>query len=497
MQSTPPIAIGHQPHTHRWKTDLAGSVDRRAGWLLAAAIVAYILLFTLLSSLKLALFRQGFDMAGNEQTIWNTLHGRPFRISAFAMMDYDFDDGPVLLQLPLAALYSLFPSPYTLLALQSAALGLAAWPLFLLGRAVLPRPWQALALALVFLLHPWTQHTNMYEFQLRSFMVPFALAALLFLWRGRLWPFLLFLFLMCCTKTEGALTVAMFGLYALLLRRPWPFVLLPLALGTSWFLLALTVIVPAFSRGDFVTKIYSYGALGSSIGEVITTVLTRPLLVLSTISEPPKLAFLLRLLGLLAFLPLLGLASILALPVLLLNLLAPNLVQWSLNYQYQALTLPFLLVGAAQGLVLLAAIAARLWGQPWHERIPTVGCLALLAGMLVACLTMNNVALSLYRNHEPPERVRQAQAILALVPPDAAVAASSFLAPHLAQRQQLFFFPGNASYPKEYIDRAEYLVADSAAPKAAERELLNDYIGRPNWQLVAREGAFVLLRKQP
>jgi uncharacterized membrane protein len=471
----------------------AERADRRSPVLLAAAVVLYILSFTLLSGLKLALFRQGFDMAGNEQTIWNTLHGRPFRISAFANMDYDFDDGPVLLQLPLALFYGVYPSPYTLLALQSLALGLAAVPLYLLGRGILPRPWHALALALTYLLHPWTQHTNMYEFQLRSFMVPFALGALLALQRARLGPFYLCLLLMMCTKTEGTLVVASFGLYALLLRRPWPFVLPPILAGLAWFAVALWVVVPLFSKGEFIGTIYSYGALGDSIGDVILSVLTRPLLVLSVALEPAKIQFLLRLFGLSLFLPLLGPASLLGMPILFMNIISPNPVQFSLNYQYQALTVPFLIVGAAQGLILLSR---RLPPQRRGVAV-NVGMLALLAAMAAGNLLLNNVALSLARNHEPPARVAQARAIVAQVPPNAPLAASSFLAPHLARREALYFFPGNKSYPPEYIERAQYLAADLAAPRESEVALLRAYMGRPDWQLVARAGDFVLLKKVP
>ncbi len=184
--------------------------NEHSGWLLAGMIAFYIVVFSILACLKLAWFRQGFDMAGNEQTIWNTLHGRPFRISVFEMMDYDFDDGPVLLQLPLALLYGVYQSPYTLLVLQTIALGIAAWPLYLLGRDTFGVPWQALGLVAIYLLHPTTQHINMYEFQLRAFMIPFALGALLFLERGQFWPYALMLLLMMSTKTEAGFTLMLF-----------------------------------------------------------------------------------------------------------------------------------------------------------------------------------------------------------------------------------------------------------------------------------------------
>ena len=476
---------------------LEATANRFAPLLTAGAILLYIIVFAVLASLKLAWFRQGFDMSGNEQTIWNTLHGRPFRISVFAMMQYDFDDGPVLLQLPLALLYGIYQSPYTLLTLQSIALGLAAWPLYLIGRDLLPAAWQALALVIIYLLHPTTQHINMYEFQIRAFMIPFALGALLFLRRAQLWPYLLMLFLMMSTKTEAGFTLVAFGFLALLYRRRWPFVVVPWIVGPLWVVVALGVIVPRFSTGNFITEVYDYGALGKNVGEVIFNVITNPLLLLQTIGTGPKIEFVLRLFGVQGFLALLSPTTLLGLPVLLMNLIAPRRVQWSLNYQYPALVYPFLVVAAAEGLVFLSRWLAR--ARVLRARLIAIGTLLLLLIAVYANLAWSNVVVSLWRQREPAHRVAAANALLAQVPPDAAVAATSFLAPHLAQREELYFFPGNASYPREYIDRAEYIAADRNTPgdNEKQRALLDDYLSRPDWEVVAEEGDFVLLRRRP
>ena len=475
---------------------LGAWLDRRAPLLLAATIAAYIVTFAILSGLKLAWFRQGFDMAGNEQVIWNTLHGRPFRTSIFAFMQYDFDDGPVLLELPLALLYGIYPSPYTLLALQTIALGLAAWPVYLLGRDLLPARWHALALALIYLLHPTTQHINMYEFQLRSFAIPFALGALLFLRRARLWPYALCLLLMMCTKTEAGFTLVAFGIYALLLRRRWPFAAIPLVLGPLWVAVALGVIVPRFSQGDFIGSVYSYNQ--------ILPLLTDPVALIRLIGAPRKLTFVAQLLGLQAFLALLSPIAILALPILALSLIAPdrNVVQFSLFYQYPALIYPFLLVAAADGLARLSGWLGR--PPAARARWASAGVAALLAIAVVANLLLGNVVRGLAGNRETPERAADARAIIAQVPPGAALGASTFLAPHLAQREQLYFFPGNGSYPLRYVEeRADYLVADrrpgGARPspeQIQERDLLERFIQSGGWRLVRQAGDFVLLQRQ-
>jgi uncharacterized membrane protein len=335
----------------------------------------------------------------------------------------------------------------------------------------------------------------MYEFQLRSFMIPWALGALLFLRRGQLWPYVAMLFLMMCTKTEAGFTLVAFGLYALWLRRPWPFVVTPLLLGPLWVVVALRVIVPRFSSGNFIANVY-YGSLGNSVGEVVLNVATNPLLLWQTIATPPKLAFLARLFGLQGFLALLSPTALLALPILLMNLIAPRQVQWSLNYQYIALVYPFLLVAAAEGLVRVSEWLAR--AIALRARWIAVGMLCMLLMVAYASLAWNNVVASLWRTGEPAQRVAAANALLARVPPDAAVAATSFLAPHLAQREEIYYFPGNQSYPPEKIDRAEYIVADSRPPgnNREVKELLAKYMERPDWQLVAQEGDFVLLRRR-
>ena len=47
-------------------------------------------------------------------------------------------------------------------------------------------------------------------------------------------------------RTEVGLVVAMFGLYALLRRQAWPFVVAPLVLGLGYFLVVMQLVVPAF-----------------------------------------------------------------------------------------------------------------------------------------------------------------------------------------------------------------------------------------------------------
>ncbi len=479
-------------------TSFWNRLERHAGLLLALMLVGYGLLFSAASIYKLYTLRQGFDLAGNEQTIWNTMHGRFFRTSVFAMMDYDFDDGPVLLEIPLAALYALCPSTSTLLVLQTLAIVLGALPLYGLVRDLWGRRVPGLIAAALYLLHPTVQHINLYEFQYRSFSMAFALAAFYFFERRRWGWWALFLLLAMATKTESALFAVAFGVYALLRKRRWPYVVPPIVVGAAWFYIALFVVVPHFTHGNgsFVAGIYSYGYLGNTLGEVVRTFVTRPVFVLSVLFQPLKVRFLLSFLFLSAFLPILAPGPLLpAAPIFLLNLLSPNPVQFSLYYQYQGLTLPAVLVSAWYGLDRLLRFGRRRLGWEGERARSIALCLLLVFGLL-NCVLWKNALWSTVRNRDTAQRIADARAVLAQVPPDAPVAASSFLAPFLAQREGLYFFPGNRSYPEAYIARAEYIVTDTSdllPPRG--RELLAAYRQSGEWEVVVQRGDFLLLRR--
>jgi uncharacterized membrane protein len=471
-------------------------VDGHHRALLVLLLVGYFVLFSAGSIYKLETLRQGFDLAGNEQTIWNTMHGRFFRTSVFALMDYDFDDGPVLLQLPLAVLYAIYPSTYTLLVLQTLAIVLGALPLFWLGRDLWGRPSAGLVAASLYLLHPTVQTINLYEFQYRSFSMCFALFAFYFFEKRRWWLWALFLFLAMATKTESALLVIVFGLYALLRRRRWDWVVPPVLAGAAWFYVALFVVVPHFTKGgdSFVGSIYSYGFLGDSFGEVIRNMVTRPFFVLQQILQPAKVRFLLTVFFLSGFLPLLSpMELLLAAPIFFINLISPNRVQFSIYYQYQGLTVPFLIVGSLYGLHRLQGWLHnhRGWGR---QQFLNLAMFFLVLFALVNCALWRNALLTTLRNGDTRARIRDARAVVALVPEDVPVAASSFLAPFVARRQGVFFFPGNRSYPEEYIAKAEYILTDTSK-YLSERghELLEEYLRNDEWVVLAEEGDFLLL----
>lgn len=466
---------------------------RTAIFVLALALFAYVAFYTFTSSFKFVTFRQGFDLAQNEQTIWNTSQGRWFESSPFVTLRHDFDDGIVPFELLLAIPYALFPGTFTLLFLQSLALASGAIPLFMLAREKM-NVWVALGIALSYLFHVTVTRMNMYEFQLRSFVLPLFLFGFYFFDKNRFGLFVLFAALMLSVKSEVALTVPMFGIYGWLTGKSLRWIVTPIAMGIGYFAFVFGFVLPNYAPGNLIGGAYGYNWLGNNFGEMFVTLVTRPLFVAQNVLVPGKIKYLYESLLLLLFLPLLRpQLLIFAVPNLMMNLLAVSPVQHSVLYGYQPFVIGAFYLATIYG---MADVLPRL-SRRNAKRIQVGVVLILLAASIYFNLTWNNLALRALSRPEPPERRTAIQAIMQLIPSDAPVAASLFVGPHLAQRRALYFFPGNRSYPFD-SNLVDYIVVDlrqdtNTQAQTAIRTLTQD----ERWQVISQDMDYVLFRRRP
>lgn len=460
--------------------------------LFIAALMLYVAVYFAASAYKFMTLRQGFDLAQNEQTIWNTAHGRFFQTSPFGELKYDFDDGIVPFQLLLAVPYAIAPTTYTLLFLQTLALAAGAIPIFLLARSKL-NAWLALCFALAYFFHVTVTRMNLYEFQLRSFVLVFFLFAFYFFEKNRFGLFLLFALLMLSVKTEVALTLPMFGVYAWLEKKSLRWILTPIVLGFGYFAFVFGIIMPAFAPRDLIGSAYGYSWLGNNFGEMFVTLVTKPLYVAQFALAPDKLVYLAQSFLLLLFLPLLKPRLLLfALPSLFLNLLAARAVQYSVLFFYQPFVIGAFFLAAIYGM----ADTLPRWFGARAQTLQVALALVLVLASIGFNLTWHNLLGRAFTRPESVERQNAAHRIMAQIPANASVAASSFLAPHLAQREQLYFFPGTASYPF-LPERVEYVAADLQLDNSVHaQKILAVLMADTQWQVIARDTDYLLVQRR-
>ncbi|MFL5733612.1 MAG: DUF2079 domain-containing protein [Chloroflexia bacterium] len=520
-------------------------LEGAAPLVLVASIALWVALVFAASIYKYETFGQGYDQVDFEQAIWNTVQGRPMVDSRFNFSDsiFGLDWMPMLLLF--VPFYAAIPSPHTLFFMQILGAALGAVPLYWLARDRLGSKLAGLCAALVYLLYPTLLYGVLNPFQVRLFSVTLLLFAIYYFEKGNWKLFAAAGLLAVLARTDVALVVAMFGIYALLRRRRWPWVAAPLAFGLGYFALATFLIVPSFLHPDAlkgpsgpVTDYMScwpcghnpvlayYGHLGGTFPEIARYIFTHPVEVLKLMFSSPKVLYILSLLVPLAFLPLLAPGPlVLGLPILALNLLSTRSAQYDYQHHYSLLLIPGLMVATVYGADRLARIAYYVLRR--REKLsdamrntqyaiyqapasyaPYV--LLLLAGWaaLLNVPYKNPLARTLLY-HEMPARVEAARELVAMVPPEAKVAASSFLAPHLLPRRYIYNFPP-APYspynfgPERHSDRfvdLDYILVDPKASALdanpiADKSALEHLRAMPGWVEVASKQNLLLFKRK-
>ena len=345
-------------------------------------------------------------------------------------------------------------------------------------------------------------------------------------------------------RTDVALVVAMFGVYALLTRRKWGWVAAPLAAGFGYFALSTFVIVPSFVHPDALRGpsgpvqnymdcwpcghnpvLAYYGHLGGTFGEIAKYIITHPIQVAQLMFTNEKLVYLRSLLLPLAFLPLLAPRPlVLGVPILALNLLSERAAQYSYQHHYSLLLIPGLFAAtiyAAGNLQrwlerLIFSLQRRGGSKETNVgrwRVVAVPAWGILLGLAMWTALMNvpykNPVVIVLRYHETPARVHAARELVAMVPPEARVAASSFLAPHLLPRRYIYNFPpapyspynfGSLRQSARFVN-LDYILIDPNASALgdnpmADKSALDHLRAMPEWSQVAEKQGFLLFQRK-
>src|ERR1700680_2706010 len=324
---------------------------RREGRIAIGLATAYFILYSTLSVLRHESYHSfGFDLGLFDQVVGNTTQGRPFESTmsqALPVPHSLLGDHFSPIFLFLMPFYFIFPHPETLLVLQTLALAVGAWPVYLLAKLKLPAGY-ALVWVLTYLLFVPLAWINLYDFHEVALSVAPLGFAIYFLERGRRGWFLLSLLVTFLVKEEMGLIGAGFGAYALLSKRDWKLGLGVLAGSVIVFEAVIQIAIPFFAGGLSYPYIgIRYADVGGSPGGILKTLVTDPVRIARALLQPKKVYFVIAIFG-----PVLGLsaiagwASLVLLPPLGYLLLSSYEPQFSFTSQYSAPLIP-LVVGTA------------------------------------------------------------------------------------------------------------------------------------------------------
>ncbi|GAB4443053.1 MAG: hypothetical protein OHK0015_42500 [Chloroflexi bacterium OHK40] len=449
----------------------------------------------------------GYDLGLYDQTFWLVSRMLP-NYSTGAGINMVGSHANLMI-FPLATLYWLVPDVRALLLLQTLAVGLAAVPLYLLGRDS-GQPWLGVAVGLAYLAHPAVQNMALFDFHVDTIA---ATALIVALWasEARRWR----LMLACCAivvlcKENFAITVAWLGMWQLA-RRRWRLGTALIIGSVAWFLFATQLLVPALIGHDESLHVSRFARYGDSVPAIILFVLTNPLAVLPDLFPPGADQYLFKLLLPFALLPLLSPYTILAAPALAINLLSNFDGQRSFNFHYNSLIVAVLAVAALDA----ARHIAQWLGSAGHARRTAVAGWALAALLLGAAwysqgsTLLRRDTIANYVTRDEELRYRRAY-ILSLIPPEAGVSAQSNLHPQLTHRQQIFIYPNpfiraDFYHPEAlpFAPQIDYVVLDTRriGPSSVsiddQARLVDELEERGLYRRAASLGGLVLLERVP
>ena len=185
--------------------------------ILVIAILTYIIVFSSITSIKFYCFRtQTFDFGIFVQISWQTLNGNFMFTQPRAGINHPASFlgvhvSPFLLVV--IFLYALVRSPYTLLVVQTAAFGFAAFFIYRIGNKIIGKQKIALLFAIGFLLYPGTLWPNWYDFHLEAFVPLFSAMIFYYYFSNNKFGVIVSMILLLSTFERAVFIVGLFIFY--------------------------------------------------------------------------------------------------------------------------------------------------------------------------------------------------------------------------------------------------------------------------------------------
>lgn len=431
-----------------------------------------------------------YDLGNMVQTVWNTTQGNIFvmthpetgqNVSRFAI------HGDFFLVL-LAPIYKIFPTPETLLIIQSLLIGLSGIPLYLISIKLLNKRWVSLLIVLVYFLNPSLQSSNIYEFHAVTCIPLFIFSSFYFLLLKKWVWFFIFFFLAASTKEQVSLIYFWFGLYIIFKQKNLKIGLLTIIFSLFWFVFMVWYIIPHFREGLSHFGIKFFGELGESPSSIIKGFISNPMLIWNTITSPERILYLKQVFLPLGYLPFLSPFILFPMSELLINLISNYSPMQTINYQYTAVITPLLLISLIYFYKLFLSK---------NLKLTIFFSIYLLFFSLLGSYFYGPLFFAKNRNNDAfKHKFRQVidyKYLNTLIPPKASLSVTNNLGAHFAHHQFLYAFPFK-------YNQAQYtLIMLEDSFETIKSDKIKIYIEKldknPNYQLIFTDKYIFLYQK--
>src|SRR6478735_3575472 len=463
--------------------------------LAAAAYAAYTGFYTIRHHHLFA--TTAFDLGIYDNMIFNAMKGRLFQATVlYGPGKFNSLSGHAEYAVPLfAPFYAIKPGAETLLVMQAVAFGGAAIPLYLFARTLLGRL-TSMLLALGYLLFAPLHGPQFYDFHWLPMCIPVFFFLFYAIATRKNWLTYATVFLLFALREDLAIGVACLGVFLFLSGTRVRFGATLAFVSATWFAINKFVIMP-WAGSWWFENLYSelFADGKASYANVIKTLISNPFFALSTFVRSSKLIYLLHMLAPLVFLPVRRLGFLLLfLPGAFLTLMttgyAPTI---SIAFQYTSHWIPFLFGAAALSLYLIGR------GPQGKLRV------AAAIGAMCVVMLSHSYDFGALLQHESfvggfgrvdfemgeiaRKRYEDMRRVVSHIPPEASVASTEYMSPHVSTRLQAYVF-------RYEVGPVDYIFVSDNDMSGDLRRTLADKFRKYDYGLVAKgEKEFFLFKR--
>jgi len=421
------------------------------------AVAIYTCVMSYLSIIRFESFSASvYDLGIMIQTVWNTSRGwwlqesvnMGYPMMRFWMAHWEF------IYVPIALIYRLFSTPYTLLILQAGVVALGAIPIYKLAWDKLGNGQIAFSFAVSYLFYPAIQNATLCDVHGVTFAAPFLLFAFYYLQKNNIGLFALFAAIAISCREDSALLIFMMGAYAFFILKKRKLGIIVAIVGFSWFFIwyERMAIRAMLGLPEFIIM---EGA--EAHWDHLARIKDDPFYLVSFLAKKYNIRYFIYLFGpvllLSAFSPL---TLLMALPMFMINLLSSYYYTHDVEHYYSATIAPFIYISAIYGFerihdyVRIRHIKKLLW-------LRAMPALILVSSVIFFFLKSNAFDA---RKWIITDHHRVIKKVIALIPEHASLSVESKLAVHAAERHELYAF-------NDHAYDADYVLYDFYAPKVA------------------------------
>ncbi len=436
-------------------------------------IIFFSFIYSFVAVIKHNHFQTGLDFGIYVQTFWSYINLKLPRVTFYPTYgDLVWADHFTPSLILMAPIYYLWSDPKILLILQSVLFVFGGYPIYLLAKERLKSFYLSFALVFGYLVFLGTQFALTFDFHTATYTAIFLPWLFYFLFKGN-WKLLFFLtVLVMGTKEDAPLLLAAIAFYLMISKKNTKLGFFLLILNLSYFFLVTKVIMPKLSV--FSAKVFDTPELPKNLWQWAVVLFDSPL----------KTRTMFLTLASFLFLPLLsGWFFIVAIAHFLINFISSQFSgRWDIFLHYRVHLSSILSFGTILGIEKLKSLKfVKIRKNILFLTIPSFIIVVSLIMDWYLHLPLNTLFKKQFYAYET--WMSDNEEVIKRIPKEAYLLTQNNLAPHVANREHLYYYPKN-------LDKADFIFLDLHK----NQPIINTWLGG-TVETLQREVSQLLLRK--